>query len=53
MRTYIFAVFNRHGKRVGNIDFGLRPEIPTHEEIVQAIRETFISATTYKLVSIK
>ena len=51
MREYVFVVFDKKGKRIGTINFGIRSSSPTHKEIIKEVKESFLRrATTYKLM---
>lgn len=49
MKTYLYIIFDRIGKRLGTIEFVKREAFPSHKEIWSAINETFKNADTYIL----
>ena len=49
MKTYLYIIFDRIGKRLGTIEFVKREVLPSHKEICNAINETFKNADTYRL----
>ena len=50
LENYTFIVFNSAGKRLGKIECGLRcGTLPTHKEIVKAVKESFPAGSFYRL----
>ena len=50
LENYTFIVLNSAGKRLGKIECGLRcGTLPTHEEIVKAVKESFPAGCFYRL----
>lgn len=50
MNEYTYIIFDKHGRRLGKIEFGMRESVPSGKEIKEAIKDGFPNGVTYKLL---